>query len=968
MIRRVLLRAALCGASLLVSATPSSAVTPPRDGGRLPEAFLRAPDKHGAAFMPRRAWAEKARGLREARRDFVLHNGPQALTPATARTLAVTGTMRVPVLPGYFLNTSAPVTRLTLENQLFDSNPTGTVGAYYSEVSYGQFTVDGDVAGWVELAHDNTYYAGLSSQGGDPNDARVGDLVKELLDANDATMDYGQYDNDGPDGVPNSGDDDGFVDLLCVLHSRRGGECGIVTNIISHTWSYSYWPISGGFPYATNDPAAGGGFIQVDDYTIAPALSCNTPTSEVIEIGVFCHEFGHGLGLPDLYDRDEVFGGNNGIGHWGIMSSGNWNTPDRPAHPEAWTRVELGWVVPTDIGWQPTPVAIPNAEQNAAVFRLPFTNERFRRSLDCAISGNYSLYCGLSEAEGDARNYASPGPGGGYGPNSYETIERDFHYSGMNAVTLQYSFRYDLEANYDYADALIEVNGIETTLATYTGSGAGAANIALTPHLAPLAGAGGTYTIRFRVISDLSFDDADGHDPSSCGALAIDDLSVLGGGEAYVSGFETYADGWHQDPARNPATEYWLAENRRRIGQDVNLHGEGLLIWHVDEETLHAPFLQNDGPGGAVKGLVLEEADGLFNMTGSNFGEASDPFPGTTGNTLFASLTTPASTDNTQRATRIEVSAIGAAAPTMAATLRAGDRGPVATAVTPPVIDNDEVAAQIEVAGLRMAAGATFRFLLSGPGAAAPGGAYDSEDIVPTSIEWIDPTVLRATVNVYSKTGGLWDLIVTNPDGQPDTLASAVTINQIVATRLRAASIVVTAAGVRLRYELFDREPGEVVRLYRSTEADGGWRVIADDLEPLGYEEYEFVDAAVEAGRTYYYLLESQTTDGGPRELHRGSATIPARAVTLEQNHPNPFNPTTSIRFYLPSRSVVALDIYDVRGGLVRRLARGTFDAGPHALAWNGTDEAGRPVASGVYVYRLTADRRSLTRKMTLLK
>ncbi len=76
--------------------------------------------------------------------------------------------------------------------------------------------------------------------------ARTGEFIKELLDARDGSVDFGQYDNDGPDGVPNSGDDDGFVDLLCVMHSLPGAECGTYpNNISSHTWSYSAWPASG---------------------------------------------------------------------------------------------------------------------------------------------------------------------------------------------------------------------------------------------------------------------------------------------------------------------------------------------------------------------------------------------------------------------------------------------------------------------------------------------------------------------------------------------------------------------------------------------------------------------------------------------------------------------------------------------------------------------------------------------------
>ena len=95
---------------------------------------------------------------------------------------------------------------------------------------------------------------------------------------------------------------------------------------------------------------------------------------------------------------------------------------------------------------------------------------------------------------------------------------------------------------------------------------------------------------------------------------------------------------------------------------------------------------------------------------------------------------------------------------------------------------------------------------------------------------------------------------------------------------------------------------------------------------------------------------------------------IPARELVLEQNHPNPFNPRTSIRFYLPERGSVELEVYDVSGALVRRLASGHFDSGSHTVDWDGTDAHGQPVASGMYVYRLVTDRRSLAKKMLLLK
>ena len=970
MSRGVVLAGIVAGVCIAGSAF---AVTPKRDGSPLPESYWRAREKDASAFTMKHAWVQKARRLRAERDLYLAQNRNQTPLAVVPSSLAVTGTMRVPVLPGKYSDIAAePVSIASLQNQLFASNPTGTVSQYYAEVSYGQLAVTGDVIGtgtgeWTPVVGTGAYYEDVTN-GLEPP-ARTGEFIKEILDVRDVALNFGLYDNDGPDGLPNSGDDDGYVDAVVFVHGETGGECGGSSNIIAHSWFYSAWPTSGGNPYPTNDPRTGGGFIQIDDYVIAPALNCGAvalyTSDEYVDIGVFCHELGHMLGLPDLYDR---YGGTNGIGHWGLMGAGVWNTPERPAHFDAWCRVELGWVSPVDIGWQATTVAIPNVEQNPVVYRLPFTDERFRRSTACAIHGvGYSMFCGLTDAEGTTRGWASPGPGGGYGSNWYQTLERDFTYSGSGSVSFQYDFSYDLESGFDFAYAVIEVNGTEYTVSSYTGSGAGTATFDLTPRLAPLAGAGGTYTLKFRVISDFSFDDSDGQDPSACGALVVDDVSVNGGGVAYATDFETRADGWYQDPSENPPSEYWLVENRRKLGFDQNLHGEGLLIWHVDNEVLHAPLAVNDGTGGNVRGLVLDEADG-FDMTGLNYGEAEDAYPGPLNVTSFTSLTTPNSTDNTGRSTRIEVTNIGPSGSTASATLRAGDPGPTGSAVDPISIDNDQVAAVVEVAGTRMRHGATILLSLSGGNTGAPGDNTDGEDIVATAIEWVDPTLIRGAVNVYSKTPGLWDVIVTNPDGQWFSLPGAVTIKYVVATRLVSASIDVVGDDVRLRYELMGREPGEVLRLYRSDRQNGGWTVIAEDLQPVGAESYQFVDNHVTAGATYYYLLESRLETGEVTELHRGVAVVPAREMVLEQNHPNPFNPTTSIRLYLPARTDVELNVYDVTGALVRRLASGTFDSGSHVVDWDGTDAVGRPVASGVYIYRVIADHHSISRKMMLLK
>ncbi len=91
-------------------------------------------------------------------------------------------------------------------------------------------------------------------------------------------------------------------------------------------------------------------------------------------------------------------------------------------------------------------------------------------------------------------------------------------------------------------------------------------------------------------------------------------------------------------------------------------------------------------------------------------------------------------------------------------------------------------------------------------------------------------------------------------------------------------------------------------------------------------------------------------------------------AVTTLSNYPNPFNPITTIQYELPSTQNVALAIYDVRGQLVRALDVGARAQGPHHVVWNGTDDRGNMVASGVYYLRLANAGETLTRKMVLLK
>jgi len=107
--------------------------------------------------------------------------------------------------------------------------------------------------------------------------------------------------------------------------------------------------------------------------------------------------------------------------------------------------------------------------------------------------------------------------------------------------------------------------------------------------------------------------------------------------------------------------------------------------------------------------------------------------------------------------------------------------------------------------------------------------------------------------------------------------------------------------------------------------------------------------------------VEPPTSIGGQQ------AVIP-KGFLLQQNYPNPFNPSTTLSFSLTEAGPVNLSVFNLRGELVITLADRIFDAGPLKIEWNGRDQNGIEVDSGVYFYRLSTGRQTLTRKMTLLK
>ncbi len=176
---------------------------------------------------------------------------------------------------------------------------------------------------------------------------------------------------------------------------------------------------------------------------------------------------------------------------------------------------------------------------------------------------------------------------------------------------------------------------------------------------------------------------------------------------------------------------------------------------------------------------------------------------------------------------------------------------------------------------------------------------------------------------------------------------------------------VVDSRAVRVAWETVADEAIEGFDLLRA-EPGTTPRALAPGL--LAASTREFVDQTVVPGAHYEYVLIAHVADGGMFSSQTIGVDVPAVAMALRQNAPNPFTETTTIGITMPDRSDVEVAIFDVAGRRVATLAKGTRASGDHELVWNGLDDSGKRVGAGVYFYRLESGGETLTRKLVLVR
>jgi len=154
--------------------------------------------------------------------------------------------------------------------------------------------------------------------------------------------------------------------------------------------------------------------------------------------------------------------------------------------------------------------------------------------------------------------------------------------------------------------------------------------------------------------------------------------------------------------------------------------------------------------------------------------------------------------------------------------------------------------------------------------------------------------------------------------------------------------------------------------VYRSEDAEDAFTRLNAELIPRERGGV-YTDETALAGKTYLYRIGAVSKEGEVYSQNV-SLALPPKPTTLYQNYPNPFNPSTSIACYLPCAGQASLVIYDVAGSRVRTLLDGSRPAGRHTLLWDGRNDNGVQVGSGVFYYRLRAGKDVITKKLVIVR
>lgn len=487
---------------------------------------------------------------------------------------------------------------------------------YYEEQSGGSYTVDGQVSKWYKADKPAAYYGG-NVPAPDGNDAHPRDLIKEALtkaaqDPDINLQDYDIQDEFDLDGDGNYFEPDGIIDHLMVVHSGIGEEAGGGQlggdAIWSHSSALTDLPR---IPGSTAKVPYWGGQMIAYGYTVEP---------EDGAAGVFAHEFGHDLGLPDEYDTMYT---HNSVGapteYWTIMSAGSWAGKINGTEPTGFSPYDKEYLQETmpgsnwfknveynleDLASGKTVKLDQASEKGTNADAVKINLPEKSTTINTPASGQYEYFSGSADELNNS-------------------MKVDVDLTGKTSAQLSFKTWYKIEDGYDYAYVEVKEEGAEdyvsipgsitTTTNPYEANlGNGITNdsngwVDATFDLSAFAGK--KVSLQFSYVTDAGV---------SLPGFYVDDVKVTADGTDVLSddaeGESKFAfNGFTKNDGIKKSTQYYLAEWRSHAGTDAGLatttrgksqltHDPGLVLWYVDNK--YTDNWVGDHPGEGFLGVV----------------------------------------------------------------------------------------------------------------------------------------------------------------------------------------------------------------------------------------------------------------------------------------------------------------------------------------------------------------------------
>jgi len=244
----------------------------------------------------------------------------------------------------------------------------------------------------------------------------------------------------------------------------------------------------------------------------------------------------------------------------------------------------------------------------------------------------------------------------------------------------------------------------------------------------------------------------------------------------------------------------------------------------------------------------------------------------------------------------------------------------------------------------------------------------DDEDFVPGAENLIASPMVNAAVDPDWGLSSVFYYKVSAIDIHGNESGWAVIRVSAISSQLQSFSSSWSQGAVALRWTVASIEDGTVFHINRSEDAGETWQAIDNAEVERDDMNFTFIDRNILGGREYTYRVDIDDSEESRIFFVSEKVQTPEIPLTLQQNFPNPFNPSTTISFYLPEQNEISLTVYDVSGRLIRELEGGALGAGWHSATWDGMSASGNAAGSGAYFCRLKAGKEIITVKMILLR